>query len=359
MDGLWIALVCPYSLGTPGGVQSHVLGLAHYLRGQGARVDVLAPCAGAEPPDGVIPLGGAIGFPDNGSVTRIALGPRAFWRTGRTVRRGYDVVHVHEPMLPAAGATAVLSAGAPVVGTFHMVGSSRWYRLFAPVVRPLAARLQARIAVSRQAKRFVSRVLPGRYRVIPNGVDIAAHAGDPSRRSGRRVVFVGRPDERKGLDVLLAAFRPLASAGAVLNLVGVRPEQVEGRGRFGDAVRAHGRVADCERTRIVAGADLLCAPSRASESFGLVLLEGMAAGLPVVASELPGYREVLPEACGRLVPPGDPLALRAALAELLADPALRAGMGAAGASAARRFDWAQVGPEIASVYRDALAVRRR
>jgi len=112
MEGLWIALVCPYSLGTPGGVQSHVLGLARYLRGQGARVDVLAPCAGADPPEGVIPLGGAIGFPDNGSVTRIALGPRAFWRTGRTVRRTYDVVHVHEPMLPAAGATAVIAARA-------------------------------------------------------------------------------------------------------------------------------------------------------------------------------------------------------------------------------------------------------
>jgi len=213
--------------------------------------------------------------------------------------------------------------------------------------------------VSGQAKRFISRVLPGRYRVIPNGVDVAAHAGDPSRRGGRRVVFVGRPDARKGLDVLLAAFRPLAASGAVLDLVGVRPEEVEERRRWGSAVRAHGRVPDSVRTRIVAEADLLCAPSRASESFGLVLAEGMAAGLPVVASELPGYREVLPEACGRLVPPGDPRALRAALTELLADPGLRAGLGAAAAVAARRFDWAEVGPEIASVYRDALAARRR
>jgi phosphatidylinositol alpha-mannosyltransferase len=300
-------------------------------------VDVLAPADGGNTVAEIVPLGRTIGVPDNGSVTRIPLSPRAFWTTGRAVRRGYDVVHVHEPMLPPAGVTALLNSPAPVVGTFHMAAKdARWYRTFAPAVRALAGRLEARIAVSEQARRFVARVLPGRYLVIPNGIDAGMHGGEPARRSGRRVVFVGRPDRRKGLDVLLAAFGPLAAAGATLDLVGVRPDDVEGRAVWGDAVCPHGVVSERERTRILAQADVLCAPSRAGESFGLVIAEGMAAGLPVVASALPGYRAVLPERCGRLVPPGDPGALRDALSELLADPGLRARMGAAGAARVRQ-----------------------
>src|SRR5215210_525465 len=346
------ALVCPYSWTTPGGVQTHVAGLAAHLRSRGAEVDVLAPADGPVGGAGFVPVGRSLGFRWQGTVTRVALGPGAVSRTARAVRGGrYDLVHVHEPMLPAAGLTAVLSARCPVVGTFHMTApSALWYRIFRSLLHPTARRLDARIAVSEQARRFAESVLPGEYRVIPNGIDVAAYS---ARRTaggrGGRIVFVGRREPRKGLPVLLRAFERLP-AGAVLDLVGVSPDEIPAHA----GVRAHGRVSDAERARLLAEADVLCAPSLGAESFGVVLVEAMAAGLPVVASDIPGYAAVLPTGAGRLVPPGDDTALAGALAELLADRGLRARLGDAGRREAARYDWAPVGDEIAAVYAEVV-----
>ena len=344
-----VALVCPYEWTTPGGVQTHVAGLAAELRRRGWAVDVLAPADGPVEAEGFVPLGRSIGFSWQGTVTRVTLSPAAVLRTARALRRGaHDIVHVHEPMLPAAGLTAVIAARAPVVATFHMsAASALWYRLWWPVVRLANRRLAARIAVSEEARRYAAAVLPGEYRVIPNAVHVADF--EASRNgTGRRVLFVGRAEPRKGLPVLLRAFERLPDA--TLDLVGVEPGEVAG-----ERVRAHGRVSDAERIRLLAEADVLCVPSLRGESFGLVLVEGMAAGLPVVASSIPGYAAVLPESAGRLVPPGDPDALAAALAELLGDPALRARLGEAGRREAARYDWSRVGDEVEAVYREVLS----
>lgn len=345
--------MCPYAWSTPGGVQTHVAGLASYLRSRGARVDVLAPANGPVEEPGFVPLGRSLGFRWQGTVTRVALSPAAVARTVSAVRgRSYDLVHVHEPMLPAVGLAAVLAAPSPVVATFHMTArTALWYRVFLPVVRLAARRLDARIAVSEEARRFVERVLPGRYRVIPNAIHVDGYRS--VRDGGRRdpqIVFVGRSEPRKGLPVLLRAFDRLPGT-PVLDLVGVDAGEVPARPR----VRVHGRVPDAERVRLIGEADILCAPSLGGESFGVVVLEGMAAGVPVVATEIPGYAAVLPPSAGRLVPPGDDAALAGALAELLSDRELRLRLGEEGRREAARYDWSRVGDEIVAVYEEVLA----
>jgi phosphatidyl-myo-inositol alpha-mannosyltransferase len=347
--GRRLALVCPYAWTTPGGVRTHVAGLAGYLRSRGAEVDVLAPADAPVDERGFVALGRSLGFRWQGTVTRVTLSPGAVRRTAGAVRSGYDLVHVHEPMLPAAGLVSVFAAPCPVVATFHMTATSAlWYRLFRPVVRSAARRLDARIAVSEEARAFAASVLPGEYRLIPNAIHVDAFAARRNGAGGGRIVFVGRPEPRKGLPLLLRALEQLD--GATLDLVGVEPGEVEPR----TGVRAHGRVSDDERARLLADADVLAAPSLGGESFGLVLVEGMAAGLPVVATRIPGYEAVLSETAGRLVPPGDVASLAEALRELLGDAGLRARLGEAGRREAARYDWSRVGDEIASVYAEVL-----
>ncbi len=354
-----VALVCPYSWSVPGGVQSHIAGLARSLHLAGHEVEVIAPADGPVSLPGLLPAGRSIPILDNGSWVRVALDPVAAARTARLVRgRGYDLVHVHEPMIPAVSLTALYAARAPLVGTFHMYASRpRWYRPFSPLARHALPRLDARIAVSQAALRHVARTCPGEYHVIPNGIDVAVF-DRPARRDGSRIVFVGRVDPRKGLRVLLEAFSLLPEFLS-LELVGVTRGEldrlaVRHAAAVADRIHAHGHVSDEERARILAGADVLCAPSLEGESFGIVLVEGMAAGVPVVATEIPGYVDVLPAACGRLVPPGDAAALAEALAWLVSDPDLRARLGAAGREEALRYDWSRVAAEIVDVYGEAV-----
>jgi len=359
--GVRIALVCPHSWSARGGIQTHVAGLARALRERGIEADILAPADGPVDLAGFVPLGRTIGIPDNGSVTRIALSPLAARRTWQRIAAGgYSLVHLHDPMLPAVALTALLTARLPLVGTFHMYADEPgWYRRFGPLCRRALARLDARIAVSEAARLHVARSCPGDYRIIPNGVDTAAYAGPPAAGGGPgRIVFVGRPHPRKGLPVLLEAFSRLPGS-PVLDLVGVSAAELAATpGLARDAaarVRAQGVVEDAERVRLLHSADLVCAPSLRGESFGIVLVEGMAAGRPVVASAIPGYVDVLPEDCGRLVPPGDAPALARALAGLLADAPLRLRMGEAGRAAAQRYDWSLVCDQIVAAYEPLLA----
>lgn len=210
-------------------------------------------------------------------------------------------MHVHEPMIPAVSLTALLAARAPLVGTFHMSAATpRWYRPFAPICRRALRRLDVRIAVSEAACRHVARTCPGEYHVVPNGV--AVEAFTPSRRSGDgfRVLFIGRPEPRKGLPVLLQAFKRLPRH-ATLDLVGVDRDALSRSGvelspAVATRIRTHGMVDSEERARLLAGADVLCVPSLGGESFGVVLVEGMAAGLPVVASAVAGTSTCFPRA---------------------------------------------------------------
>ena len=338
------ALVCPYSWSVPGGVQSHVAGLARALTELGHEAEILAPLD--RPSDGVFDVGRSIPIPTNGSVQRVALSPRSVLRTARALGRGYDVVHVHEPMLPSVGLTALAAARAPVVGTFHMFRQALlWYSVFRPVVRGAARRLDARIAVSEAARDYAARALPGEYTVIPNGIDFEALAAVPNERRGGRILFVGRPEPRKGLPVLLEAFRRL---GPDAELVLVGP-----KGDFGARVRALGRIGDEELRHELGQADVVCAPSRGSESFGVVLLEAMAAGATVVATRIRGYADLVGDAA-LLVQPGDADALAAALREALADDRLRRTLAARGREVAKRFAWPTVAREVASVYEAVL-----
>jgi phosphatidylinositol alpha-mannosyltransferase len=362
-DAVRIALVCPYSWTVPGGVQSHVLGLAQALRERGHEADILAPADGPVDLPGFVAVGRSLPIRDNGSKVRVALGPAAAVRVVRALSRGgYDLAHLHEPMIPVTCLSALLSARIPLVGTFHMYASGpRWYRPFSPLARRAVPRLAARIAVSEAALRHVSRTVPGEYHVIPNGIDTRAFACEGPRH-GNRIIFIGRSERRKGLPVLLDAFGALPGE-PLLDLVGVERPALARVGRHLPAdvlarVRAHGRVSDAERTRLLAEADVLCAPSLRGESFGIVLLEAMAAGLPVVASSIPGYIDVASDSCGRLVPPGNREALEAALAELLTDAALRERLGAEGRRLAARYDWSQIVERVLAVYSQALGAAK-
>ena len=347
-----VGLVCPYSWSVPGGVQSHAAGLASALRDAGVDAEILAPADGPAP--GVVALGRSIPIPSNGSVQRVALSPAAVARTARAVRdRGYDVVHLHEPFLPATCLTALLAARVPVVATFHMYRRALlWYAVFAPVVRTAVRRIDALLAVSPAAAEYARRGTGREVEVIPNGIDHAALAALQPEREGGRVLFVGRDEPRKGLPVLLEAFGRL-DGGAELVLVG--PDEARVPAAFGSRVHALGRVSDEELRRELARADVLAAPSLGGESFGIVLVEAMAAGVPVVASDIDGYRAVLPDTAGRLVPPGDPDALAASLAGLLADEAVRAELGGAGRREAERYAWPTVAQRTLAVYERVLA----
>lgn len=266
-------------------------------------------------------------------------------------------------MIPAISLSAVLAARAPLVGTFHTYAPRpRWYQVFAPLCRRALARLDARIAVSEAARWHVSRTCPGRYAVIPNGIDLPARAAVNAGRAGdRRILFIGRPERRKGLPLLLEAFGRLRTR-ATLDLVGPSASDVARSGAAlppsaRERIHAHGRVDNETRETLLAAASILCAPALEGESFGVVLAEAMAAGVPVVASAIPGYREVVEPDCGRLVPPGDAIALACALDDLLADAGLRARMGAAGRIVAVRYSWTVVSDRVVAVYRRVLAER--
>jgi phosphatidylinositol alpha-mannosyltransferase len=375
-----IALVSPYSWTFPGGVTRHIDALARELLAEGHDVRVLSPVdpddhltrafhrrrPASEPlPDYVVPLGRTIALPMNGAVSRLSFLPEAVVRMRRELRTGnYDVIHVHEPIAPTLAWDACQTDGAPVVGTFHVYSSS-W--LSNAVARGFGAtlnfnRLHARIAVSEAARWTGERYFGGSYEVIPNGVDLnAAPTGPKAPGSALRILFVGREEERKGLPVLLSAFGGLRRHIPVeLHVVGAGPEGVEPLladvegGAAG--VHAHGRVSDEELWHRLHHADVLCAPSLGGESFGMVLTEAFAAGTPVVASDIAGYRQVVTHGRdGLLVPRGRPLELAEALRSLWLAPAQRQAMGQAARRRAEDFAWPHVAQRVAGVYERAIA----
>jgi len=306
----------------------------------------------------------------NGSVARISFGPQVATVVARALREERpDVIHVHEPLVPSVSMHAVLNANAPVVATFHSnVGrervSSIWFKLAAPMVRPVWNRLARRIAVSDAARHSVtSRMGDGELLIVPNGVDVERFAGAKPAvlPVGRHLLFVGRLEERKGFPVAVAAFARLAERYPDLRLL------VVGDGSERDAVddlppavRARvemlGRVDDDRLAGYLRAATLYLGPATGGESFGIVLAEAMAAGLPIVASDIAGYRDVARN--GReavLVPPGDPDALVAAACRVLDDPALARSLGMQGTQRARDFAWGTVTDRLVDAYRQVLA----
>lgn len=321
-----IGLVCPYSLTIPGGVQGQVLGLARALREHGHEVRVLGPCDGPPPDAGVTPLGKSVPLAANGSIAPIAPDVSCALRTIRVLRdEAFDVLHLHEPLVPGPCMWSALIKTAPIVATFHAAGVSAAYRFAGPALRILTNRIDVRCAVSDDAVDLAGRYFGGIYEVVFNGIEVDRFAkATPHERDERpTVLFMGRHEERKGLAVLLDALDGLPPDLRVW-VGGEGPQTEELRTSVGDErVEWLGRVDDDEKMERLRAADVFVAPSIKGESFGIVLLEAMAAGTPVVASDLPGYAKVARQ--GRealLVPPGDPAALGSAITRVLGDSVL-------------------------------------
>ena len=336
-----IGLVCPYSLTVPGGVQGQVLGLARVLRTMGHEARVLAPCDGPPPELFVIPLGDSIPTAANGSVAPLAPDPSCQLRTIRALAdEAFDVLHLHEPLAPGPTMTALVMHPAPTVGTFHAAGDSTSYRLANRSLNWLAGRLDLRVAVSDDARELAERYFGGTYDMLFNGVEVERYRVERTvGRAGPTIMFCGRHEPRKGLDVLLNALAELPSDVRCW-VASDGPETAALQSRFAGDPRIEwlGRLTDDEKIARLASADVFCAPSLRGESFGVVLIEAMAAGTPIVASDLPGYRRVaLPEVHALLTPPGDTAALATALKRILEDAELGRALAAQGAARAEEF----------------------
>ena len=354
-----IGIVCPYSLSLPGGVQNQVLSLARSLRRRGHEARVLAPCDGPPPELFVTPLGKSLPTAANGSVAPIAPDPAAQLRTIRALwDEEFDVLHVHEPLAPGPTQTALVLKPAPIVGTFHAAGSQPAYAALSALANWGASRIDIRVVVSDDAKELAASHLGGEYRTLFNGIEVARFASaDPWPTDGPTVFFLGRHEPRKGLEVLLRAVDALPDDVRVW-VAGTGPATDELRSRYRDQrIEWLGRIDDAERDRRLAGADVFCAPSLGGESFGVILLEAMAAGTTVVASSIPGYAKVADldgEAAAVLVEPDDPDALAAGIRRVLGDPVAAASIRAVGARRAAGFDMERLCDAYLDLYREAV-----
>lgn len=349
-----IGLVCPYSLTIPGGVQGQVLGLARSLRTLGHHTRVLAPCDGPPPDAGVTPLGRSVPLASNGSVAPLAPDPSAALRTIRALRdEEFDIVHIHEPFAPGPALTAMLFADAPIVATFHRSGGSSAYTAFSPIVRRMARRLTVRVAVSEDAKTTATEAMGGEYEMLFNGIEIERFAkGAPMPTEGPTVLFLNRHEPRKGLAVLVAAAAHLGpDVRFWIGSDGPQTEQLRAQTADDPRFSWLGRIDDDERAARLQGADVFCAPSLGGESFGLVLLEAMAASTPIVASQIPGYARVARDGAEAvLVAPDDPVALAAGLDRVLRDRSLAASLVAAGEVRAREFAMDRLAEKYVELY---------
>jgi phosphatidylinositol alpha-mannosyltransferase len=353
-----VGLVSPYSLSLPGGVQGQVLGLARALRNQGHTVRVLGPCDGAPPEVGITPLGNSIPTAANGSMAPVAPDPSNALRTISVLRdEHFDAIHLHEPIAPGCTVTTLVWAGAPMVGTFHAAGTSAAYRWLAPLTRWLADRLTIRCAVSEDARDLAANHLGGEYELLYNGIDVARFTkATPWPTEGPTVLFLSRHEERKGLDVLIAAL-PRLPAHARIWVASDGPDTARLKATADDPrVEWLGRIDEEEKLRRLRGAHVLCAPSLRGESFGMILLEAMAAETPIVCSDLPGYRKVIgdEEPGAVLVGAGDAPALGAALRRVLEDSDLAACLAAAGAARASTFSMDCLAERYVNLYRTAM-----
>jgi phosphatidyl-myo-inositol alpha-mannosyltransferase len=345
-----VGLVCPYDIGRPGGVQDQVMRIADWLRSEGHTVGIVAP--GESDDDGFVSAGKATVIPANGAATPVALAPGVSQRVVAALRQ-FDVVHIHEPLMPQVSLSATRLADNPLVGTFHADVSRAAglaYTAARPITRRWLDRLDVITAVSPIAGRAVD--FTGRVRIIPNGIDVAAY-GSETKDPGS-VVFLGRDDPRKGLDILLSAWDEVhrQQPEATLTVVGSdRP------GPKPPGVVFAGRVEDGEKRAILSAASIYCAPNLGGESFGIVVAEGMAAGCAVIASAIPAFVRVLGEA-GILVAPGDAVGLATAIGALLDDPGRVAALGEAARDAVVRYDGSTVAAAYTRAYEDAIASKR-
>ena len=360
-----VLLSCPYSLSTVGGVQGQVLGLARALRGFGVDARVVAPCDGPPPEPGITSVGASTRMPSNGSVAPIAVGRAVARRTLEAARTfAPHVLHLHEPLAPGANHALLVGTSIPAVGTFHSArqGRNGWYETFRSGLLPMLRRLDVRTAVSEEAQRQVEQTFGAECEIMPNGIDVERFSAGPATPSDRPAVFfIGRHEPRKGLDVLLQAFSRIGRdaelwvAGEGQHTPALRARH---EGTTSDRVRWLGRITEREKEARLRGAAVACFPAIEGESFGVVLLEAMAAGTPVVASDIEGYRTVSrDDREALLVAPGDAGALADALRRILDDQGLRERVAAAGRARASEFALDDLAWRFTGVYRRAAQLR--
>jgi phosphatidylinositol alpha-mannosyltransferase len=360
-----IGLVTPYVYPLPGGVNQHVRYLYENLRLRGHDVRIITSSHGLQRASegDVIRIGKGFSVPANGSVGTITLSPRYLSQVRDVLEREqFDVLHFHEPFVPFLSLIVLRLSTSVNIATFHAYGGfSPAYELGSKIMGSYAQRLHGRIAVSAAARHFIDRFFPGEYRVIPNGVDTGRfRRAVPIARwqdGTRNILFVGRFEPRKGLLDLLKAYRILRKTGCRCRLlvVGGGPQEREARRyivtRKLAGVEFLGRVSDEERDALFKTADVYCSPATGRESFGIVLLEAMAAGTAIVCSDIHGYKGVVRrDREGLLVPPRSPKALAAALASILADDGRREAMAASGIERAEEFSWERVTGRVEDYY---------
>jgi phosphatidylinositol alpha-mannosyltransferase len=370
-----IGIVVPFSWSYIGGVSEHAEAQAEALERIGFETRLIMgddppgtiwrlfhPDAGRldKRPARVMSIGTTVTVPANNSRTHIVLSQLAEVRLARLFRREkFDILHVHEPMTPALCVAALAHARCPVVGTWHATGELNWMKMGMPAWGMLMKRIDYRIAVSEVARASAARYLPGPFEILPNGITLPPHA-DPAGRENI-VVFIGRHDPRKGLEVLLRAWPEVRrQTGATLRLIGADPRAVRllmtRQKLTDDGVELLGVIVGDPLTSELARAKLLCAPSLGGESFGMVLARAFGCATPVVASDIPGYDQVMAPEVGLTVPPGDANRLGAALIELLTDEPRRQRMGeGARERALERYGWAKLAERLAAIYEGVVA----
>jgi phosphatidylinositol alpha-mannosyltransferase len=366
-----IGIACPYSWDVPGGVQQHIRDLAEALIELGHEVSVIAPADEDRPlPDYVVPAGKAMPVPYNGSVARLAFGPLSASRVRRWLKEGaFDVLHVHEPSVPSLSLLACWVAAGPIVATVHTaMRRSRVLLATQPVLRSALEKIDGRIAVSEAARTTLVEHLGGDAVLIPNGVATRryrqAQPFDGWPGTGGAIGFLGRMDEpRKGLAVLFKAFESLAADRPDLRLLVAGPGDAdEQRAKLPAGLRDRavflGEVNEEDKVRVLHSVDIFCSPNTGGESFGIVTAEAMAAGLPIVASDIPAFRQVLRNGqAGELFATGDPDDLARAAADLLDDPARRAELSVAALAAVADYDWDTVARNVVAVYETVVLGR--
>jgi len=356
---LRIGMVSPYSLTIPGGVQQQVLGLARALRKKGHEVRVLGPCDGPPPDSFVTPLGNSLPTAINGSVAPVAPDASAAFRTIRALNdEAFDVLHVHEPLVPGPTLTAVLVKLAPIVATFHSAGESGAYKTFQSLGRPIARRIDVRVAVSKDAVELAQRYIGGEYEVLFNGIELDIYSGPTIEQRDNAIFFCGRHEPRKGLGVLLEAVS-LMPGDVRLWVASDGPETEQLKARYENDQRIEwlGRISDTEKIQRLRRASVFCAPSLRGESFGIVLLEAMAAGTPVVSTDINGYRNVATDGENALlVEPGNAQALASAMSRIIADPRLATRLTSAGRDHAQSYSLDALADHYVVLYEKALSM---
>jgi len=364
-----VGIVCPYDWSAPGGVQVHVRDLAVALQRLGHEVSVLAPCDDdIDLPPYVVSAGGAVTLSYNGSKAKVAFGPVTTRRVRKWIRKGeFDVLHVHEPLSPSVSILSCWAARGPVVATWHSsMQRSRALAAMYPLAQTALEKVSARIAVSEAARQTLVEHMGGDAVLIPNGVDCSAFGGvDPLPGwpgEGHSLLFLGRIDEpRKGLQVLLEALPAIAERHPDVRLLVAGPGDVDEfrhalPAEVADRVEFLGLVSEEVKARAFVSADIYVAPNTGGESFGIVLLEAMASGTPVLASDIEAFRRVVDGGrAGATFVNEDPADLARVAVSLLDDAEERVRLGREGLLRAEEFDWETVAKRVVEVY-DAVTV---